>query len=96
MITLRGHAQPVTSLNIHNSPDHTLVTGAADRRSVCQLFDTHFSVCVCLCLCVCACVCVYRVRVFDRRSSQPVATLSGHQGTVISTQCDDWKVTSGG
>ena len=34
MTTLRGHAQPVTSLNIHSSPPHTLVSGAADRRSV--------------------------------------------------------------
>ncbi|CAI8030263.1 F-box/WD repeat-containing protein 8 [Geodia barretti] len=32
--TLRGHAQPVTSLNIHSSPPNTLVTGAADRRYV--------------------------------------------------------------
>ncbi|CAI7994240.1 F-box/WD repeat-containing protein 8 [Geodia barretti] len=66
---MRGHAQPVTSLNIHSSPPNTLVTGAADRR----------------------------VRVFDtRRGSQPAMTLSGHQGAVVSTQCDDWKVASGG
>lgn len=97
MTTLRGHAQPVTALNIHSSPANTVVTGAADRRSVWTILKstalhTQHSILQCVFLWPGMC----RVRVFDSRSGQPSATLSGHQGAVISTQCDDWKVTSGG
>ena len=85
MTTLRSHAQPVMSVNIHNSPENTVVTGSSDRRLVKKTPQCVLSLCKTL-----------RVRVFDTRSSQPTLTLSGHRGAVISTQCDDWKVTSGG
>ena len=40
LTTLRGHAQPVTSLDLHSCPANTLVSGSADRRSV----SSHFFV----------------------------------------------------
>lgn len=38
----------------------------------------------------------FRVRVYDTRTSNPVASFTGHMYQIITVQMDDWKVISGG
>lgn len=38
----------------------------------------------------------FRVRVYDTRTSNPVASFTGHMYQITTVQMDDWKVISGG
>lgn len=38
----------------------------------------------------------FRVRVYDTRTSNPVASFTGHMYQITAVQMDDWKVISGG
>ena len=104
--TLKGHFQPVTAINIRQSPPNCIVTGSVDKRC---------GVCVWVYVCVSACVyaSVYecggeffddiivllfgpRVCVYDYvRCPQPVMKLSGHSDVIRSVQMNEWKVVSG-
>lgn len=39
---------------------------------------------------------IFRVRVYDTRTSNPVASFTGHMYQITTVQMDDWKVISGG
>lgn len=38
----------------------------------------------------------FRVRVYDTRTSNPVASFTGHMYQITTVQMDDWKIISGG